>query len=150
MKNNKSPVIENRKVRHEYFIEDTIECGIVLKGNEVKSIRDGKVSIKEAWVTIENGQLIVKQMHITPWSTANMFDVDSKREVKLLAHSREISKMFNKIKLDGYTLVPLKIYFSDRNKCKMLLGICKGKKNYDKRASDKEKDAMREMRRYKV
>lgn len=150
MKNSKAPVIENRKARHEYFVEDYIECGIVLKGNEVKSIRDGKVSIKEAWTTIENGQLIVKQMHITPWATSNQFDVDSKRDIRLLAHKREIHKMFDKVRLDGYTLIPLKIYFSDKNKCKMLVGICKGKKNYDKRADDKKRDAIREMRKYKV
>lgn len=150
MNKNKAPVIENRKARHEYFVEETLECGIELRGNEVKSIRDGKVSIKEAWISIDDGQMMIKQMHITPWVTANAFDVDAKREVKLLAHRREINKFFNKVRLDGYTLVPLKIYFNDRGKCKVLVGLCKGKKNYDKRASEKQRDAMREMQRYKV
>ena len=146
---NKTPIIENRKARHEYFVEDTLECGIELRGNEVKSIRDGKVSIKEAWISVDNGELKIKQMHITPWKTANPFDVDAKRDIKLLAHKREIVKLHSKVKLDGYTLVPLKMYFADNGKCKVLLGLCKGKKNYDKRASEKERDASREMQRFK-
>lgn len=144
----KTATIENRKARHEYFVEDTLECGIELRGNEVKSIRSGKASIKEAWIDIQNGQMIIKQMHITPWETANNFDVDSKREIKLLAHKSEINKLFSRIKQDGYTLIPLKVYFNDKGKCKMLVGVCKGKKNYDKRASEKERDAAREMRKY--
>ncbi len=144
----KAPVIENRKARHDYFVEYTVECGIELRGNEVKSIRAGKASIKESWVGVENGQVIVKQMHITPWETANKFDVDAKRPIRLLAHKREINKMASMVKLDGYTLVPLKIYFNNKGKCKMLIGVCKGKKNYDKRATEKRRDAAREMKRY--
>ena len=146
IKNN--TVIENRKARHEYFIEDTLECGVELRGNEVKSIRAGIASIKEAWIDIEAGQMLIKQMHITPWDTANRYDVDTKRNIKLLAHKAEINKLFQKIKMDGYTLIPLKMYFNDRGRCKVLVGVCRGKKNYDKRASEKEKTIKREMRAY--
>lgn len=144
---NKSITIENRSARHEYFIEDTLECGIELRGNEVKSIREGKASIKEAWVAIENGELFIKQMHITQWKTANQYDVDEKRDKKLLAHKNEINKLGIRVKQDGYTLIPLKIYFNDRGKCKVLLGVCKGKHLYDKRQANKEKTAKREMSR---
>ena len=147
-KNSKGIVIENRKARHDYFIEDTLECGMELRGHEVKSIRSGMASIKEAWVHTDGKQLIIKQMHITPWETANRFDTQLNREIRLLAHSREISAMFKQVKLDGYTLVPLKIYFNDKGKCKVLIGICKGKKDYDKRASEKLRDTTREMQRY--
>ena len=144
---NKSITIENRSARHEYFIEDTLECGIELRGNEVKSIREGKASIKEAWVAVENGELFIKQMHITQWKTANQYDVDEKRGKKLLAHKNEINKLGIRVKQDGYTLIPLKIYFNDRGKCKVLLGVCKGKHLYDKRQANKEKTAKREMDR---
>ena len=144
---NKSITIENRSARHEYFIEDTLECGIELRGNEVKSIREGKASIKEAWVAVENGELFIKQMHITQWKTANQYDVDEKRDKKLLAHKNEINKLGIRVKQDGYTLIPLKIYFNDRGKCKVLLGVCKGKHLYDKRQANKEKTAKREMDR---
>lgn len=142
---NKSTTIENRSARHEYFIEDTLECGIELRGNEVKSIREGKASIKEAWVAVENGELFIKQMHITQWKTANQYDVDEKRDKKLLAHKNEINKLGIRVKQDGYTLIPLKIYFNDRGKCKVLLGVCKGKHLYDKRQANKEKTTKREM-----
>lgn len=142
---NKSITIENRSARHEYFIEDTLECGIELRGNEVKSIREGKASIKEAWVAVENGELFIKQMHITQWKTANQYDVDEKRDKKLLAHKNEINKLGIRVKQDGYTLIPLKIYFNGRGKCKVLLGVCKGKHLYDKRQANKEKTTKREM-----
>ena len=144
---NKSITIENRSARHEYFIEDTLECGIELRGNEVKSIREGKASIKEAWVAVENGELFIKQMHITQWKTANQYDIDEKRDKKLLAHKNEINKLGIRVKQDGYTLIPLKIYFNDRGKCKVLLGVCKGKHLYDKRQANKEKTTKREMDR---
>lgn len=141
-------VIENRKARHDYYIEETLECGVELRGHEVKSIRAGMASIKEAWIHCDGKQMFIRQMHITPWETANRFDTDVKREVRLLAHSREIAKLFKQTKIDGYTLVPLKVYFNDRGKCKVLVGICKGKKDYDKRASDKAKEARKEMRQH--
>lgn len=138
----KSVTIENRKARHEYFIEDTLECGIELRGNEVKSIRAGRVSIKEAWISIEHGELILHQCHITPWVTANAFDVDAKRDIKLLAHRSEIAKLDKTVRLDGYTLIPLKMYFNGKN-CKVELGVCKGKHLYDKRQAAKERATKR-------
>lgn len=143
MKN--SATIENRKARYDYFIEETLECGIELSGNEVKSIRSGKASIKEAWVSVESGEMVIKQMHITPWETSNRYDVSEVRERKLLAHKAEIRKLSRAVQRDGYTLVPLKVYFSDNGKCKVLVGLCKGKKNYDKREAQKERDIKRSI-----
>ena len=143
MKN--SATIENRKAKYDYFIEETLECGIELRGNEVKSIRSGKASIKEAWVSIESGEMVIKQMHITPWETSNRYDVSEVRERKLLAHKAEIRKLSRAVQRDGYTLVPLKVYFSDNGKCKVLVGLCKGKKNYDKREAQKERDIKRSI-----
>lgn len=145
----KSATIENRKARHEYFTERTLECGLELRGNEVKSIRNGKASIQDAWIDIKNGELVVKQMHITPWETANIFDVDTKRDIRLLAHKQEIVKLNREVQREGYTLIPLKIYFNAKGKCKLLLGVCKGKKLYDKRQADKNRTLEREMSRFK-
>lgn len=143
MKN--SATIENRKAKYDYFIEETLECGIELRGNEVKSIRSGKASIKEAWVSVESGEMVIKQMHITPWETSNRYDVSEVRERKLLAHKAEIRKLSRAVQRDRYTLVPLKVYFSDNGKCKVLVGLCKGKKNYDKREAQKERDIKRSI-----
>lgn len=143
MKN--SATIENRKAKYDYFIDETLECGIELRGNEVKSIRSGKASIKEAWVSVESGEMVIKQMHITPWETSNRYDVSEVRERKLLAHKAEIRKLSRAVQRDGYTLVPLKMYFSDNGKCKVLVGLCKGKKNYDKREAQKERDIKRSI-----
>lgn len=143
----KSTVIENRKAYHDYFVEETYECGIALWGNEVKSLRDGKASIKESWVAIENGEVLIKKMHVAPWNTANSFDIDETRERKLLMHKSEIRELSRKVQQDGYTLVPLKVYFSDASKVKVLIGLCKGKHDYDKRQVEKEKQAKREMSR---
>lgn len=139
--------IENKKAYQDYFVEETLECGIALRGNEVKSIREGKASIKESWVSIENGQLVLKKMHITAWGTANKFDVDENRERVLLAHKKEIRDFERRVKQDGYTLVPLKVYF-ERGKAKVLVGLCKGKHAYDKRQVEKEKQIKRDMARY--
>lgn len=143
----KSTVIENRKAYHDYFVEETYECGIALWGNEVKSLRDGKASIKESWVAIENGEILIKKMHVAPWNTANSFDIDETRERKLLMHKSEIRELSRKVQQDGYTLVPLKVYFSEASKVKVLIGLCKGKHDYDKRQVEKEKQAKREMSR---
>lgn len=139
-------VIENRKARHDYFIEKELECGISLVGNEVKSIKAGMASIKEAYCSIKDGTLIVSGMRVTKWDTANKFDVDELRDRVLLAHKREILNLAQKVKLDGYTLVPLKIYES-RGKLKMSIGLCKGKHNYDKRESLKQKQVARDIDR---
>lgn len=142
---NKNVTIENRKARHDYFVEEELECGMALRGNEVKSIREGHMSIKEAWINISDGQMVMKQAHITPWKTANKFDCDAIRNIALLAHHREIQKLELAIRIKGYTLVPLKVYFSKSGKCKVLVGLCKGKKDYDKRQSEKEKAIKRDI-----
>ena len=139
--------IENRKAYHDYFVDETMECGISLRGNEVKSIREGKANIKEAWSTIQNGNLVLRGMHISKWDTANVFDVDEDRERQLLAHKSEISKLQAKVQQDGVTLIPIKVYFNEANKCKVLLGVCRGKHNYDKRQSIKDRDVKREIQR---
>lgn len=131
-------VIENRSARYNYFIKDTLECGISLKGNEVKSIRAGKANINEAWCQIQDGNLVVRGMFISKWDTANSFDVEERRERQLLAHKREILKVKQSVSEVGYTLVPLKVYFVG-SKCKMLVGICQGKHAYDKREVMKKK-----------
>ena len=146
MKNKVS--IENRKAHYDYFIEDTIEAGISLVGNEVKSIREGSASIKEAWVAIDGNEAYIKQMFVNPFEKANRFDLcDEKRDRKLLLHKAEIKKLQIRIDRDGYTLVPLKVYFTDAGKCKILVGVCRGKKNCDKRETIKKRDVEREIRR---
>lgn len=140
--------IENRKARYDYFIEDTIEAGISLVGNEVKSVREGTASIKEAWVQIIDNEVVIKQMFINPYKTTNAFDLPGdKRDRKLLMHKAEIKKLSAKVEQDGYTLVPLKVYFNNHGKCKVLVGVCKGKHNYDKRETIKKRDVERDIRR---
>ena len=144
----KTPVIENRKARYDYFVEDTLECGISLRGNEVKSLLDGQCSIKEAWCQIQNSELVIRGMHISKWNTANTFDVDEDRERVLLAHKQEIRKLESKVSQEGITLIPLKVYFAENTgRCKVLVGICKGKKNYDKRDSLKSAQIKRDISR---
>ena len=139
----------NRRAYYDYFVEDKLECGISLTGNEIKSILAGKVNIVGAWITIQNNELVLRGCHIDKWDTANLFDVDEDRERKLLAHKNEIRKLIMRLKLEGITLIPLRIYFAENGKCKVELGVCKGKKNYDKRASIKERDIKRtEMRKF--
>ena len=143
----KSINIENRKARHDYFILDTLECGIELRGHEVKSIRSGMCSIKESWCDItDNNTLVVNGMHITKYDRAFDFDIDEKRVKRLLAHKEQIAKMSKQIKEKGVTIVPLRVYFVN-GKCKMEIGICKGKHTYDKRESLKQKDIKREIER---
>lgn len=138
--------IENKKAYHDYFVDDTLECGIVLWGNEVKSIREGKCNIKEAWVRVQDGNLVLRGMHIAKWDTANVFDVDEVRERRLLAHKKEIRKLDALVAQKGVTLIPLKIYFKS-GKAKLLLGVCRGKHNYDKRQTLKERQLKRDIDR---
>lgn len=138
--------IENRKARHDYFIEDEIECGISLKGNEVKSIISGKCNLTTAWCSIEDNQLIIHDMYIAKNETTNTFDTDERRNRVLLAHKYEILKLKDKISQKGYTLVPIKMYWSKQH-CKISVGICKGKHTYDKRNSLKEKAMERDIDR---
>lgn len=142
----KSVFIENRKARHNYTIIETLECGIELKGNEVKSIRKGSCQLTDAYIYISDNTLMMKNSYIPKWDTANIFDVDERRDRKLLAHKKEIQKLQEQIKLNGYTLIPLKMYFKN-GKCKVELGVCKGKKLYDKRQCEKEKTIKREIER---
>lgn len=146
----KNIIIENRQARHEYFVDDTIECGISLVGNEVKSIRAGMANLKTSWVDIQEGEIYLKGMHVSAWETTNKFDIDENRDRKLLVHKKEIRQLSEKIKQAGKTLVPLKVYFNNRGKCKVLVGICTGKKLYDKRQTAKEasmkRDALRGLK----
>ena len=137
---------ENRKARHEYFIESTYECGIALVGTEVKSIRMGKVNIKDSYVRIKNGEAFVIGMHVSPYEKGNLFNRYPFRERKLLLHKREIRKLLALSQADGYSLIPLKLYLRD-GKVKLELAVAKGKKLYDKRHDIAERDARRAMDR---
>ena len=136
----------NRQARHEYFVIETLETGIELVGTEVKSLRAGTVNLKDAWVDVEDGELWVKGMHISPYDKGNIFNRDPLRERRLLAHKNEIRRLFQQVKLQGYTLVPLSLYFK-RGRVKLELGLCKGKKLYDKRAAAAARDAKRTIDR---
>ncbi len=139
-------VANNKKAYHDYFIEEKIECGIALHGTEVKSLRIGKCSIKEAFIRIENGEVFAYGMHISPYEKGNIFNKDPLRVKKLLLHKQEINKLLGKIKEKGYTLVPLQVYFS-RGKAKVEIGLARGKKLYDKRDDIAKKDQRRETER---
>lgn len=137
--------IKNRKAYFDYFIEKEIECGIVLTGTEVKSIRKGSCNLKDTYARIKNGEVFLINMFISPYEEGNRFNVPERRERKLLLKKHEIVKLKNEVFKDGYSLIPLKLYFKGNN-VKILLGLCKGKKLYDKRESIKERDLMRESK----
>lgn len=139
-------IAENRKARHEYFVLESYEAGIELVGTEVKSIRQGGVNLKDSWCSIDGGELFVRGMHISPYEKGNIFNRDPLRKRKLLMHKREINKLFGTVKKDGLSLIPLSIYFKD-SRVKMQVGLCKGKKLYDKRADAAKRDAKREIDR---
>ena len=139
-------VAKNQKAYHEYFIEEKFEAGIELSGTEVKSIRLGTLSLKEAWCQIKDGQLYIRQMHIAPYEQGNIFNKDPLRPRRLLMHKREIMRLFGKVRQDGYALVPLSVYFRGPH-IKLSVGLCKGKKLYDKRSAAAARDAKREMDR---
>lgn len=147
MKAEKKIIANNKKARHEYFIEDTMEAGIVLKGTEVKSIRQGKVNIKESYIIIEDGEAFITGMHISPYEQGNIHNVDPVRKRKLLLHKREIRKLIGEITLKGYTLVPLQVYLKD-GKVKLEIALAKGKKLYDKRQDIAKKDADRRIKQH--
>lgn len=136
--------IYNRKARHDYFIEEEYECGIVLTGTEIKSIRDGACNFNDSYVIVRNNELFILNMYIGVYKQGNIFNHEESRTRKLLMHKREILKIHDKIRLEGYTLIPLKLYFKN-NKAKILVGLCKGKKNYDKRETIKERDIKRTL-----
>lgn len=137
--------ILNRKAKFNYFVIDDIEAGIELKGTEIKSIRKGKASIEDAYARIKNGEVFIINMFIAKYEEGNIFNHDERRERKLLLHKSEINKLSKKLELDNYTLVPLKLYFRN-SKAKILLGLCKGKKLYDKRETIKKRDIERDNR----
>ncbi|MBQ9991668.1 MAG: SsrA-binding protein SmpB [Lachnospiraceae bacterium] len=136
-------VANNKKAYHDYFVDEKIEAGLVLHGTEVKSLRMGKCSIKEAFIRIDNGEMFIYGMHISPYEKGNIFNKDPLRVKKLLLHKAEINKLLGKIKEKGFTIVPLQVYFKE-GKAKMEIGLCRGKKLYDKRQDIAKKDQRRE------
>lgn len=136
--------IKNKKAYFDYYIEEEFECGIVLKGTEIKSIRSGLANLKDCYAIIKNGEVYLLNMYISKYDDASIFNHDERRTRKLLLNKKEILKLRDKVEVSGYTLVPVKLYFKG-NKAKILLGVAKGKKNYDKRESLKEKDIKREI-----
>ena len=139
-------VCENRKARHDYFIHETYEAGIELKGTEVKSLCSGRANLKDSYAEIKNGEIFVEHMHISPYEQGNIFNHDPLRRRRLLMHKKEILKLFGKTREKGFTLIPLKIYFKN-GKAKMELALASGKHNYDKRAALAEKSAKRDIER---
>ena len=136
----------NRKARHDYFVEEACECGIALAGTEVKSLRAGTVNLKDSYCSVKDGEMFVLGMHISPYEKGNIFNRDPLRPRKLLLHKREILKLFGLVKRDGYSLIPLSLYFKG-GRVKLELGLCKGKKLHDKRDAAAERDAKREIDR---
>lgn len=139
-------IATNKKARHEYFVIESFETGIELVGTEVKSIRQGGVNLRESWCSIDDGELYVKQMHISPYEKGNVFNRDPFRVRRLLMHKREIMRLMGLVKQDNFTLIPLSLYFKG-SRVKLQLGLCKGKKLHDKREDIAKRDAKREMDR---
>ena len=139
-------IATNKKAYHDYFVLETYEAGIELCGTEVKSLRQGRVNLKDAWCTIEDGELWVKGMHISPYEQGNIFNRDPMRVRRLLMHKREIMCLFGTVRQEGYSLIPLSLYFKG-SRVKLKLGLCKGKKLYDKRNDMAEKSAKRDIER---
>ena len=139
-------IAANRQARHEYFVEESMEAGIELFGTEVKSLRNGGLNLKDSWCSFEKGELFVRQMHISPYEKGNIFNRDPMRPKRLLMHKREIMKLNARVMQDGVALIPLSLYFKD-GRVKLELGLCKGKKTYDKREAVAKRDAKREMDR---
>ena len=144
--NDNKTLAENRKARHDYFIEEAMEAGIELVGTEVKSIRSGKINLKDSYADINNGEVFIKNMHISPYEQGNIFNVDPLRERKLLLHKEEIRRLIGLIQQEGLTLVPLSLYLK-KGRVKVNLAVCKGKKNYDKRDTMIEKAHKRDVER---
>lgn len=140
------PVAQNKKAYHEYFVEETYECGLCLSGTEVKSMRQGRVNLKESFCMIRGGEVFAEGMHISPYEQGNIYNTDPLRPKKLLMHKNEIRKLATLVSRQGYTLIPLKVYLKD-GLMKLELGLCKGKHLHDKRDVAAEKDAKREMER---
>lgn len=137
---------QNKKAYHDYFVDETYEAGIALSGTEVKSVRTGAVNMKDSFCRVENGEMIMFGVHISPYEKGNVFNKEPMRQRKLLLHKKEIMKLFGLCGKEGYTLVPLKMYFKG-SRVKVELGLCRGKKNYDKRDSEAKKQANRDIER---
>ncbi len=145
-KDNIRIIAQNKKAFHDYFVEETYEAGIELCGTEVKSLRLSAVNMKDSYCHVEKGEMIMYGVHISPYEKGNLFNKDPRRARRLLMHKKEIMKLFGLCGKDGYTLVPLKMYFSG-SRVKVEIGLCKGKKNYDKRATEAKKQAARDIER---
>ena len=145
-KANTKIMARNREAYHEYFVEEEYEAGIELMGTEVKSIRAGTLNLKDAWCGIKDGELLLNQMHISPYDHGNRVNPDPRRVRRLLMHKREIMRLLGKVKQDGYSLIPLSVYFKG-SRVKVKIGLCKGKKLYDKRQAAADKDAKRQIDR---
>ena len=145
-KSERRVVAQNRKARHDYFVEDTYEAGISLFGTEIKSIREGNVNLKDAYCRIYNGEIYALGVHVSPYEKGNVFNRDPMREKKLLMHRKEILKLWSLVTRDSYTLVPISLYFSGQ-RLKMEVGLCRGKKLYDKRDAEAKREAGREIER---
>ena len=145
MENTKT-ITTNKKAYHEYFVVESFECGIALSGTEIKSIRQGGVNLKDAWCSVDDGEMIIKQMHISPYDHGNIFNRDPMRVRKLLMHKKEIMRLLGTTKQEGLTLIPLSVYFK-KGRAKVQVGLCKGKKLYDKRDVAAKKEAQRTIER---
>lgn len=139
-------IAQNKKAYHDYFVNETIEAGIELCGTEVKSLRSGRVNLKDSWCSIVDGEIFINAMHISPYEQGNIFNKDPLRVRRLLMHKREIMHLFGLVKQDGYSLIPLSLYFKG-SRVKVSVGLCKGKKLYDKRADMAAKSAKRDIER---
>ena len=139
-------VARNQKAHHEYFIDERFETGIELVGTEVKSIRAGTLSLKDAWCQVKDGELFIKQMHVAPYEKGNIFNKDPLRPRRLLMHKREINRLYGKVKQDGYSIIPLSVYFKN-SRVKVEIALCRGKKLYDKRDDAAVRDAKRQIDR---
>ena len=146
MSENTKTIAQNKKARHDYFVEESFEAGIELCGTEVKSIRQGRVNLKDSWCSVDKGELFVNGMHISPFEQGNIFNRDPMRVRKLLMHKKEINRLFGIVKQTGYSLIPLSLYFKG-SRVKVQVGLCKGKKLYDKREDMAKRAAKRDMER---
>ncbi|MBE6790000.1 MAG: SsrA-binding protein SmpB [Ruminococcaceae bacterium] len=146
MNDTERTVAQNKKAYHDYFVEETYEAGLELYGTEVKSIREGRVNLKDSWCHIKDGEIFTNGMHISPYEKGNIFNRDPLRPKRLLMHKREINKLFGLMKQQGYAIIPLSVYFV-RGRAKLKIGLCKGKKLYDKREDAAKKAANRDIER---
>ena len=145
--NKSTPVAQNKKAYHDYFVLETYEAGIELFGTEVKSVREGKLNLKDSWCNVVNGEMLANGVHISPYEQGNRFNRDPLRPKRLLMHKKEIMRLMGEVKQQGLSLIPLSVYFNERGRAKMLVGLCKGKKIYDKREAVAAKDAQRNIER---